>query len=571
MLRSSEWFDRPDEIGLQNRAVLRQAGLDPDRCSGKPVIGIANTWSDLNPCNLGLRALAVHVRRGIEEAGGVAMEFHALSLGEELMKPSAMLYRNLLAMEVEEALRSYPLDGIVCLGGCDKTLPAQLMAVASADLPAIFLNAGPKLTTAFRGELIGSGTALWKYADERRLGRIDDASWAALESAYAGTVGTCNVMGTASTMAALVETLGLLLPGVSALPATDPLRLDAAVRTGATAVALVRDDLRPSRLLTPAAFENALHAYFALGGSTNCILHLLAIARRRRMPLSLADFDRVARETPVLVDLQPAGAHLMAEFARDGGVPALLHALGDRIDTSALTVTGRPWGEELRAPATGGVVHTIENPVQCAPGLAILKGSLAPDGAVLRLSTASPHLFKHTGPAIVFKDYDDMLARIDSPDLPANADSILVLQNAGACGVPGLPEWGNLPIPSKLLRAGITDMVRISDSRMSGTAHGTVILHTAPESAKGGPISLVLDGDLISLDVENRRIDLLVSESELTRRRAAWTPPASPHLRGWPRLYQSHVLGPEDGCDFDFLVPDTDDALCFVPPRVGRS
>ena len=578
-LRSAEWFDRDDELGLQNRAVLRVVGWDPDLARGKPIIGIANSWSELNNCNLGLRAIADAVKRGVIAAGGVPLEFNTISLGEELMKPSAMLYRNLMAMELEETLRAYPIDGVVLLCGCDKTTPAQLMGAASANLPAIQLNAGPKATGRWRGQEVGSGTSLWKYWDEYRAGRIGDEDWRALEAAYAGGAGTCNTMGTASTMAAISEALGMMLPGASSIEA-HPLRGQAASRritvaeaTGRQIVELVRRDIRPRQIMTRAAFENALRVHAAIGGSTNAVIHLIAIAGRLRVPLALDDFDALSRTTPMLLNLQPSGDRLMPDFDAAGGVPALMNELRDLLHLDALTVTGRSLGENIAGAANRdpNVIRPRAQPLQADGALAVLRGNLAPRGAILRTTTASPHLQQHRGPALVFEDYADLLARIDSPDLPVTPETVLVLRNAGAVGVPGLPEWGSIPIPKKLLAQGVRDVVRISDSRMSGTSYGTVVLHVAPESAVGGPLALVRDGDLIELDVPARSLDLLVDEAELARRRAVWRPPGSPHRRGYPRLYQQHVLQPDEGCDFDFLRPQSDEALAFVPPVVGRS
>ena len=572
-LRSAEWFDRSDELGLQNRAVLRVIGWQPDLVRGKPIIGIANSWSELNNCNLGLRGIAEAVKRGVIAAGGVPLEFNTISLGEELMKPSAMLYRNLMAMEIEETLRAYPLDGVVLLCGCDKTTPAQLMGAASANLPAIQLNAGPKATGKWRGQDTGSGTALWKYWDEYRAGHISDDEWNELEAVYAGGVGTCNTMGTASTMAAIAEALGMLLPGTSSIEAHGPRRMAAAEATGRQIVDLVRRDIRPRQIMIGPAFENALRVHAAIGGSTNAIIHLLAIAGRLRVPLALDDFDRLSRDTPMLLNLQPAGDRLMADFDAAGGVPALMHELRDLLHLDCLTVTGMTLGESI-ANANNldpEVIRPRAQPLQANSALAVLRGNLAPRGAVLRLSTAAPHLLQHTGPALVFNNYEDMLARIDAPDLPVSADSVLVLRNAGAVGVPGLPEWGSIPIPKKLLQQGIRDIVRISDSRMSGTSYGTVVLHVTPEAAIGGPLALVRDGDLIGLDVAQRQLTLQVSDAELARRRATWQPSPFMHARGYPRLYQQHVLQPDEGCDFDFLRPNNAAELAFVPPIVGRS
>ncbi|MBP7690999.1 MAG: dihydroxy-acid dehydratase [Anaerolineales bacterium] len=569
--RSAAWFEHPGELGVQNRAVLRVLGLTPEQFRGRPVIGIANSWSELNNCHLTLRPLAAAVKRGILAAGGVPLEFETLSLGEELMKPSAMLYRNLVAMEVEEALRAYPLDGVVLLGGCDKSIPAQLMAAASADLPAIQVCAGPKTSGCWQGREIGSGTDLWHFWDEYRAGRLTAAEWEDLEAAFAGSAGTCNTLGSASTMAIVTEALGLMLPGGASIPAQDPRRDAHAEASGRRAVALVQEDLRPSRLLTRAAFENALRVYLACGGSTNTLLHLLAIAGRRLVPLALEDFDRLSRTTPRLVNLRPAGAHLMAAFDAAGGVPALLTELKDLLDLEAPTVTGRPLSASLGPVLNADVIRPLTAPLQAAGSLAVLRGNLAPRGAVLRISTAAPELLQHRGPALVFDSYADMLARLDAPDLPVTAETVLVLRNAGAVGVPGMPEWGALPIPQKLLVQGVKDMVRLSDARMSGTSYGTVVLHVAPEAAVGGPLALVRDGDLIELDAPARTLTLHVPAAELERRRAAWRPPSALHRRGYPRLYQDHVLQPDEGCDFDFLRPRTPEDLAFVPPTLGRS
>lgn len=572
-LRSAEWFEGRDEIGPQSRAVLRSLGWSEAFFRGKPVIGIASSWSELNNCSLSLPGLAAAAKRGVIAAGGIPLEFNTMALGEELMKPSAMLYRNLMAMELEETLRSYPLDGVVLLGNCDKTIPAQLMAAASANLPAIQVCAGPKTAGRWRGQPVGSGTALWKYLDEYRAGRLSEEDWRGLEACYSCSVGTCNTVGTASTMALIAEALGMMLPGTATLDANDTRRLAAAEASGARAVELVREDLRPRQIMTRAAFENALRAYTAAGGSTNAVIHLLAIAGRLRVPLSLEDFDVVAAATPVLLDVQPAGRGLMADFDADGGLPTLLAELRASLRLDALTVTGRPLGEHVpaRRPAGAATVRPAAEPLLPAGGLAVLRGNLAPRGAIIRAVTASPRLLRHTGPALVFDSYAELLARIDDPELPVTADSVLVLRNAGAVGVPGLPEWGSIPVPRRLLLAGISDVVRISDSRMSGTSSGTIVLHVAPEAAVGGPLALVRDGDMVELDVPGRALRLLVDVGELERRRAAWAPPPRRHRRGYPRLYVEHVLQPDEGCDFDFLRPEDDDDLELVPPVVGRS
>lgn len=570
--RSQEWFEGRDELGPQHRAVLRTLGWTNEFFAGKPVIGIANSWSELNTCNLGLRVIADAVKRGIIAAGGVPLEFNTMSLGEELMKPSAMLYRNLMAMEVEEQLRSQPIDGVVLLGGCDKTMPAQLMGAASANLPAIQLCAGPKTSGRWKGQEIGSGTDLWRHWDAYRSGELSEADWQALEASYSASVGTCNTMGTASTMAVLSEVLGMMLPGAATIGATDTRRLALAEQTGRRAVELVVQGIRPRDIMTRAAFENALRVFLASGGSTNAVIHLLAIAGRLRVPLSLDDFNQMARTTPLLLDLLPSGTQLMSHFDSVGGVPALMHELRGLLNLDCHDVSGLPLRARLHpAPPTAArIIRPLDEPLQHGPALAVLYGNLAPRGALIRVSTASPQLEQHRGPALVFDDYQSMLEQIDDPALPVTADSVLVLRNAGAVGVPGLPEWGAIPVPKKLLQAGVRDVVRISDSRMSGTSFGTIVLHITPEAAVGGPLALVRSGDLIELDIEGRRIELLVPDAELERRRASWVAPPK-HRRGYPRLYAEHVLQPDQGCDFDFLRPESDADLEFVAPIVGRS
>lgn len=573
MLRSSQWFAGREELAFQNRSALRSMGLNPDDYAGKPVIGIANSWSDLNNCNGNLRDVAEAVKRGVLMEGGLPLEFPTISLGEEFMKPSAMLYRNLMAMDVEETLRANPIDGVVLLCNCDKTTPAQLMAAASADLPAIQINGGPRAIGRWRGNSIGSGTDLWKYSDERRAGRLSLDEWHEIEASYGCGVGACNTMGTASTMTSLSEALGMMLPGTASIPATDSRRSQVATATGRRIVQLVREDLRPSRILTPAAFDNAIRTLLALGGSTNAIVHLIAMAGRRGILLPLSRFDELSRTTPFLVNMMPSGRHLMDSFDSAGGVSAVMSEIRDLLNLDTMTVTGRTLGDNIAKARSfdRDVIVSRDKPIMAGGAPAVLQGNLSPSGAVIKASAASPHLMKHTGRAIVFRNYEDMLARIDSPDLPVTADSVLVLQNAGPKGVPGFPEWGSIPVPTKLLQAGVTDVVRISDSRMSGTAFGTVVLHVAPEAAAGGMLGLVQDGDLIELDVHARRLQLLVDAVELSRRQAAWRPPVTKHLRGYPKLYIDHVLQADEGCDFDFLRPDSEAALDFVQPLVGRS
>lgn len=572
-LRSREWFAGREELAFQHRSALRSMGLDPDFYDNKPVIGIANSWSDLNNCNQSLRPLADAVKRGVLAAGGLPLEFPTISLGEEFMKPSAMLYRNLMAMDVEETLRSNPIDGVVLLCNCDKTTPAQLMGAASANLPAIQLNGGPRSVGNWRGQAVGSGTDIWRYWDAVRAGQITRQDWNDLEASISCSAGACNTMGTASTMTSLSEALGMMLPGVSSLAATDARRLVAAEATGRRIVQLVHEDLRPSQILTVAAFDNAIRLLMALGGSTNAVVHLIAIAGRLNITLPLTRFDELSRTTPWLVNLSPSGKFLMDEFHAAGGVPAVLAELKGLLSVDCLTVTGQPLAASLTRARSFNreVIREAAAPLSPQGAIATLTGTLAPHGAVIKASAASPELMIHRGPALVFRDYQDMLNRINQPDLPVDANTVLVLQQAGPKGVPGFPEWGMIPVPQKLLEQGITDLVRISDSRMSGTSFGTVVLHVAPEAAAGGPLALVQDGDLIELDVPARRIDLLVPPDELELRRQNWQVPKSPHLRGYPRLYIDHVLQADEGCDFDFLRPRNDSELKFVPPLVGRS
>ena len=572
-LRSAEWFAGRDELALQNRSALRSMGFDADFYAGKPVIGIANSWSELNNCNLNLRDLAEAVKRGVIAAGGLPLEFPTISLGEEFMKPSAMLYRNLMAMDIEETIRSNPIDGVVLLCNCDKTTPAQLMGAASADLPTIQLNGGPRTVGNWRGQPVGSGTDMWKYWDDVRSGKMSREEWNELERCISCGVGACNVMGTASTMTSLSEALGVMLPGVSSLEANDARRLAAAEATGRRIVEMVHEDLRLSKIFTPAAFDNAIRTLSALGGSTNAVVHLIAMAGRRNIKLPLSRFDELAQQTPFLVNCSPSGKYLMDAFHAAGGVPAVLSELKSLLNLDCLTVTGHSIGENIAAARSHDteVIKTVADPMAADGALAVVTGNLAPSGAVIKTSAASPHLMQHRGRAVVFNDYADMLARVNDPALPVDADSVLVLRNAGPKGVPGFPEWGMIPVPQKLLEQGITDIVRISDSRMSGTSYGTVVLHIAPEAAAGGLLGCVRDGDEIELDVEERRLHLHLDNAEIQKRRAEWQSLPTKHLRGYPRLYIDHVLQADEGCDFDFLRPESDAAVEFVPPTVGRS
>lgn len=572
-LRSAEWFQGRGELGLQHRAVIRAMGFAADHYEGRPVIGIANSWSELNNCNAGLRDVAEAVKRGVIAAGGLPLEFPTISLGEEFTKPSAMLYRNLMAMDVEEMLRSNPIDGVVLLCNCDKTTPAQLMGAASANLPAIQVAGGPRTSSYWRGEEIGSGTDLWRKWDEYRTGNLDEQAWNEFERCIGCSVGNCNVMGTASTMTGLSEALGMMLPGTSSIAATDALRLVAAEESGRRIVRLVEEDVRPRDIMTSAAFDNAMRVLMALGGSTNAIIHLIAIAGRLGITLPLERFDELSRSTPFITDVKPSGKHQMAAFHAAGGIPAVMNEIAHLLNAACRTVCGRTIGEiaGFAKSFNHEVIRSGSTPIQKDGAIAVLKGNLAPRGAILKISAATPSLLRHEGRAIVFDSYQEMLEKIDSEELDVHPTDVLVLRHAGPKGVPGMPEWGMIPIPAKLQREGVTDMVRISDSRMSGTSYGTVVLHLAPEAAAGGPLAVVKNGDRIRLDVTERTLQLLVDNSELNRRLESWTPPSTPHLRGYPRLYIDHVLQADQGCDFDFLLPESVEALEFVPPVVGRS
>ncbi|TSD58417.1 dihydroxy-acid dehydratase [Aeromicrobium piscarium] len=568
-LRSSAWLDGTDEAALLHRAALRSAGATPD---GRPVIGIADTASDLNPCNLGLRDLIDPLRSAIEDAGGTAVVFPVMSLGEDLMKPSAMLYRNLAAMELEETARAYPLDGLVLLANCDKTVPAALMAAASADLPALLLLGGPRTPAMMRGRRLGSGTDLWRMLDERRTGRLGDDGWAELEHCLGTTTGACNTMGTASTMALLTEALAMTLPGAAGLPAWSTELAELATRTGRRVVEMVREDIRPQRVITQAGLDNALRVLAAVGGSTNAIIHLAAIAGRLGLDASLDHAARIFADIPLLADVEPCGARLMQDFVAAGGLGTLLKALGELADPTAPAADGRTVADVVaEAPAPGEVIRPRSRELAPAPTMAVVRGSLAPDGAVIKVAAASRELLRHTGPARVFSSYEDMRERMDDEASAIGPDAVLVMRGCGPVGAPGMPEWGMVPVPEPLARAGVTDMVRISDGRMSGTSFGTVVLHVAPESEVGGPLALVEDGDLIALDVPAGRIDLLVDGTVLEHRRQAWSPRPSPHRRGWPALYRERVLQAPEGADFDVLAAPTPDRRRVVPPVVGRS
>jgi dihydroxy-acid dehydratase len=553
--RSRQWFGASGLSSFIHRASLRAEGRTLDYDGDVPVIGICNAWSDLVSCNLHLRGLGAAVKRGVLAAGGLPLEFPTLSLGEDWMKPTAMLFRNLMSMDVEEAIRANPLDAIVLLAGCDKTVPAQLMGAASADTPAIMLTGGPAQPAVFRGERLSSGTDLWRYADDFRAGRMSEREWADLEEAAGTSPGHCVEMGTASTMASVVEAIGLSLPGSAAIPAMDARRAAMAEASGRRAVELAREGLRPSRILTSEAFDNAIVALAAIGGSTNAVLHLLALAGRVGVELSLDRFSELGRRTPLLANIQPSGEFLYEDLFRAGGVPALLAELAPLLHADAMTVTGRSLGENIASARVldRAVISALDAPLAPSGGIAVLRGSLAPGGAILKRSAASPHLLHHRGRAVVFDDMDELAARIDDPDLPVDRDSVLVLRNAGPQGGPGMPEWGMLPVPARLLREGVEDIVRMSDARMSGTAFGTVVLHISPESAVGGPLALVQEGDPIVLDADAGVLDLDVPVAELDRRRAELVPRPPHYRRGYGALYLERVLQADAGCDFDFL------------------
>jgi dihydroxy-acid dehydratase len=572
-LRSHKWLWGENETGLLHRGALRSVGINRDEYAGQPVIGIANTWSELNNCNMSLRLIAEEVKKGVYEAGGIPLEFPVISLGEELMKPSAMLYRNLLSMDVEENIRSYPLDGVVLLGNCDKTVPGLLMGAASANIPTIQLNAGPKKVGLFNGQRLGSGTDLWKYWDDLRIGKITNDEWEEIGRGLSCGFGSCNTMGSASTINGILEVLGMMPIGLSTMPVDSIERYALSRDAGKRIVQMVFDDLKPSDIMTLEAFKNAIKVCMALGGSTNSVIHLTAIAGRLGISLYPHEFESIGEIVPCITDVQPSGKKLIDDFHIAGGMPALIKQLRSVLDLTVKTCSGKPLAAFLSEDIAidERVIRSLNNPVTPAPTLAILKGNLAPKGALIKVSAASQNLLVHTGHAVVFENYTDMLSRIDDPSLEVDASSVLVLKNAGPKGVPGMPEWGMIPIPKKLSEQGITDMVRLSDSRMSGTSFGTVILHATPEAAVGDVFAVIQSGDLIEINIPNRSISLLVTEAELSERLKHWSPPVSAHLRGYPLLYMKEVLQADEGCDFDFLKPKSEDALCFVEPIVGRS
>ncbi len=556
--RSAEWFGKTGKDGFHHRSWMKNQGLPHHLFDGRPVIGICNTWSELTPCNAHFRILAERVKRGVYEMGGFPLEFPVMSLGETLMRPTTMMFRNLVSMDVEESIRANPIDGVILLVGCDKTTPALLMGAASCDLPAIAVSGGPMLNGRFRGEQIGSGTHVWKFDAMVRAGEMDMQEFMDAEACMSRSVGHCMTMGTASTMASMVESLGIGLPTNAAIPAADSRRNVLAHMAGRRIVELVEADVKMSDIITREAFENAMRSNGAIGGSTNAVIHLLALAGRLGVEMSLDDWDRLGKDVPCIVNLMPSGEYLMEDFYYAGGLPVVHRELGEHglLNKDALTVGGGTIWENCRDAEcfNRDVIYEVGKPFKTHGGIAVLHGNLAPGGAILKPSAASPELMQHRGRAVVFEDIDDYKARVDDPDLDIDASSVMVLKNCGPKGYPGMPEVGNMGLPAKILREGVTDMVRISDARMSGTAYGTVVLHTAPESAAGGPLALVENGDMIELDVQARRLHLDVSDEELARRQAAWQPALAPEKRGYANLYVEHVNQADAGCDLDFLV-----------------
>jgi len=555
-LRSHRWFGVHDLRSFGHRSRLRQFGYDSEDWNGKPIIGIINTWSDINACHGHLRARAEDVRRGILQAGGLPIELPAMSLAEPMVKPSTMLYRNFLAMETEELLRSHPIDGAVLMGGCDKTTPGLVMGAISMGLPAIYVPAGPSLRGNWGGTTLGSGSDVWKYWDEKRAGNITEKDWAEIEGGIARSYGTCMVMGTAATMMAIAEALGLALPGASSIPAVDSSHIRMCAAAGRRIVEMVWEDLTPARILTPASFDNAIRVHMAMGGSTNAIIHLVAMARRAGIALDMKRFDDISREIPVLANVRPSGKYLMEDFYYAGGIRGLMAELRERLDLTCLTVTGMPLADGLDGAKVHlrDIIHSLNDPISTAGATAVLTGNLAPRGCVMKPSAADPRLLRHRGPALAFEDYNHMAREIDRDDLDVTPDHVIVLKNAGPKGGPGMPEWGMLPIPRKLVKAGVRDMLRLSDGRMSGTSYGACILHVAPESYVGGPLAFVQSGDEIEVDADARRIHLHVADEELARRRSAWRPPAPRYQRGYGAMYSAHIGQADEGCDFDFLL-----------------
>jgi dihydroxy-acid dehydratase len=554
-LRSHRWFGVQDLRAFGHRSRMRQMGYDQDDWKGRPVIGIINTWSDINQCHAHLRSRAEDVKTGILQSGGLPIELPAISLSEPVVKPSTMLYRNFLAMETEELLRSHPIDGAVLLGGCDKTTPGLLMGAVSMGIPAIFCPAGPMLRGNWGGKPLGSGSDAWKFWDEKRAGKISEAQWEEIENGIARSFGTCMTMGTAATMMGIAEAMGMTLPGASSMLAADAGHIRMCKQSGRRIVDMVWDDLTPDQIMTPKAIENSIAVHMAMGGSTNAIIHVIAMARRAGIALSLEKFDQIGRKVPVLANVRPSGEYLMEDFFYAGGLPALMSVMGDLLDRNQLTVNGKTLGENI-ADATvynDDVIRPMNKAIYEGGATAVLKGNLAPGGCVIKPSAVEPRLREHRGKAIVFRDYNHMMENIDREDLDVTADHVMVLQNAGPKGGPGMPEWGMLPIPTKLVKQGVRDMLRVSDGRMSGTSYGACILHVSPESFVGGPLALVQTGDEIAISVEKRSITLCISDEEMAKRKAAWQEPVPRYARGYGRMFQEHIAQAEDGCDFDFL------------------
>lgn len=569
--RSSEWFAGDDEVALAHRVVMASVGYEIDANNSKPIIGIADSSSDLNPCNLPLRDFIPAIKQGIIDAGGIPMVFPVMSLGEDLMKPSAMLYRNMLSMEVEEYLRSYPIDGVVLLANCDKSVPGSLMGALSADLPTLMFTAGARPAALYKGRKIGTGTELWRMWSEFRSGKISESDWKEFEGCLNCGLGSCNTMGTASSVALMVEALGLTIPGTSTHPENSQERKDSAYKTGSHIVEMTLNGWTPSKIVTGGSFRNAVRVLQACGGSTNAIIHLLALSGRIDGKLTLDQIQTLGEGLSVIVDVEPSGRELIQEFNRAGALPALINQLGEAFELDEMTALGTSWRVNLANPAQSSAIRSLENPIYDRAAFGVVFGSLAPNGALIKVSAASEELLAHTGKAIVFNGYDDMRTRIDDPELDVTKDSVLILKDCGPVGVPGMPEWGMIPIPKKLINQGVNDMVRISDARMSGTSFGTCILHVSPESAVGGPLALVEDGDLIEIDVHAGVLNLLIKDAERELRLRRWQRPKSAHVRGWPALYQQHVMQADQGCDLDFLRPSSGEMRRFVPPVVGRS
>ncbi len=577
-LRSARWFGTKDVAGLIHRSYLRSEGISQAAIEGRPIIGVCNSWSELVNCNVHFRGLAAAVKRGVLQAGGLPLEFPTMSLGEAFMKPTTMMFRNLMAMDVEETIRANPIDAVVLIGGCDKTVPAQLMGAASANLPTIMITGGPAQPAVFRGEQISNGTDLWQYTADLRAGRITAAEYDELESAMVPSVGHCQEMGTASTMTSIAEALGMSLPGTASIPAVDARRAAAAEASGRRAVEMALEGgPRPSEVMTAEAFDNAITLLMSIGGSTNAVIHLLALAGRMGVDLQLDRFDEISRRTPILTNVRPSGTHLVENLFHAGGIPAVMRELLPLLHGDALTVTGSTVAQNLASTPPSidrDVVSEYGSPVSTEGGIAVVRGSLAPSGAIIKQSAATPELMRHRGPAVVFEDVYDVAARIDDPHLEVSRYSVLILRNSGPRGAPGMPEWGQIPIPAKLLREGVSDMVRISDARMSGTSFGTIVLHVAPESAVGGPLGAVRDGDMITLDVDARQIDVELDPDQIAERLRSAPPAAPKYTRGYGQLFIDHVMQADTGCDFDFLrsregEPAESDPLGLVGGPIG--